>query len=740
LHPKRSNTLPPPSWIGWLWPLVFAATLLVYLPALQGGLLWDDNGHLTKPALQSLRGLGRIWFELGATQQYYPVLHSAFWLEHRLWGDATLGYHLVNVCFHASSACLLAVLLRRLFGSGLRGFEWLAALLFALHPVSVESVAWISEQKNTLSTLFYLLAALAYLRFDSGRNWRYYGAATALFILAVLSKTVAATLPAALLVIAWWKRGSLCGRRDVLPLVPWLAFGAAAGALTAWVEHRFIGLQSADFNLDPLQRCLLAGRVVWFYLGKLFWPADLLFMYPRWRVNAGAPAQYLYFLSAAALLALLWALRRRSRGPVAALLFFVGSLFPALGFVAVYPFRYSLVADHFQYLASLGIFALVAAGWARWAGRARLPALAAAAALLCVLGVLTWRQSRMYADSDTLYRTTLAGNPDCWMADNNLGNSLLAAGRAQEAAGHFESAVRSAAAFGLKTDLAEAYNNLGGALFKEGRIADAADRYELAVRTWPAYPDAHYNLGNLRSHQGRLPEAVAELEQAVRLEPTNPDFHNNLGNALVAVGQPDAAVAQYQAALRADPNVATTRLNFGTVLIFLGRAPEAVQQYQAAVRLLPDSALAQYRLGSALVAAGRFAEAEQPLQRSLALQPEANAQARGDLGYCLLEEGRLPAAIGQLQEAVRLEPGNTDARNNLGAALARSGRHAEAAVQFQEVLRLEPLSASAHANLGGAWLLLGRRSDALREYRAALRLDPNSEDARLGLAQLGATP
>ena len=193
--------------------------IAAYWPVFRAGFIWDDDAHVTRAELQSLHGLWRIWFDLGSTQQYYPVLHGAFWLEHRLWGDAPLGYHLANVLFHATSACLFALALRRLAAPG----AWFAGFLFALHPVCVESVAWISEQKNTLSLVFYLLAAHAYLHFDARRARGQRGGAglyllaTGLFLLSLLSKTVTATLPAALLVVAWWRRGRLSWKGDLLP-------------------------------------------------------------------------------------------------------------------------------------------------------------------------------------------------------------------------------------------------------------------------------------------------------------------------------------------------------------------------------------------------------------------------------------------------------------------------------------------------------------------------------------------
>ncbi|MEN6605303.1 MAG: glycosyltransferase family 39 protein, partial [Bryobacteraceae bacterium] len=231
------------------YALVLCVVLFAYWPSLQGGFLWDDDAHVPAPEMRSLHSLYSIWFDVGATQQYYPLLHSAFWLEHRLWGDAVLGYHLVNVLLHAVAACLLIAILRKLAVPG----AWLTGFVFALHPVCVEAVAWISEQKSTLSAVFYLAAALVYLRFDETRRRRWYFFALVLFITAMLSKTVTCTLPAALLLVFWWRRGRIEWKRDALPLLPWFAVGIGGGLFTARVERLYIGAEGSDYALTFLQ-------------------------------------------------------------------------------------------------------------------------------------------------------------------------------------------------------------------------------------------------------------------------------------------------------------------------------------------------------------------------------------------------------------------------------------------------------------------------------------------------------
>jgi protein O-mannosyl-transferase len=489
-----------------LWAMIFCATLTAYLPALQGGLLWDDSSHLTKPGLQSFRGLGRIWFEVGATQQYYPLLHSAFWLEHRMWGDAVAGYHLTNVALHALSACLIVMIMKRLSLPG----AWFAGFVFPLHPVQVESVAWISEQKSTLSAVFFLACLLTYLHFDLDRRKSKYLLATALFVLALLSKTVTATLSAVLLVIFWWRRGRLEWKRDVRPLLPWFALGISAGLFTSWVERTLVGARGTDFLLTPVQRVLIAGRAICFYAGKLLWPTNLMFFYPHWKIDPSVWWQWLFPAGVLALGTGFVFAARCYRGPLAGFLIFSGTLFPVLGFLNVYPFRYSYVADHFQYLASLGIIVPVTsvlAGATERISSRRAVTIACGFMLILVLGVLTWRQNRTYCDVETLYRESLARNPGSWLAHYNLGVLFAEMpGRLPDAIAEYQAALQ------INPDYAEAHNDLGIALsFTPGRLADAIAEYQAALRIKPENAGAHVNQGNTLSQMpGRQPEAIAE--------------------------------------------------------------------------------------------------------------------------------------------------------------------------------------------------------------------------------------
>lgn len=519
--PKSSQ----PSSFRATWILSFlliAMTLIAYVPAWNGKPIWDDNMHMTKPELRTLDGLTRIWIQPGATQQYYPVVHSVFWVAHQLWGDFPAPYHLLNILLHGFSAVLLFRILRRLAIPG----AWLAAAIFALHPIQVESVAWISELKNTLSGALFLSAALFYFKFDKDRRRSDYFLALVLFAFALMSKTVTASLPAALLVTFWWKSGTLSWKRDALPIVPFFVIGATAGLVTVWAERKLIGAEGHAFDFTVIERFLIAGRVCWFYLGKLLWPADLMFIYPRWEVSQQVWWQYLFPIALLTVLAIVWLLRKRSRGPIAGALLFVGMLFPALGFFNVYPFVYSFVADHFQYLASIGVIVPVTAGlvllFDRTGVRSSSISRGLGILLLLGLGVLTWRQSSAYADPITLYRITLEKNPDCFMAHNNLSVALLEKGRINEAIVHSQKALE------IRPNDAQPHVSLGDALLRMKQIDQAIAHYQTAEKLMPDYVEAHTHLGNAFLLRHEFSKAIAEYETTLRLLPRSIPAHNNL--------------------------------------------------------------------------------------------------------------------------------------------------------------------------------------------------------------------
>jgi protein O-mannosyl-transferase len=711
--------------VTWFVALV-AAVLLAYLPVWRGAPLWDDAGHLTRPELRSLDGLRRIWLEPGATQQYYPVLHSAFWIEHRLWGDAPLGYHLINIVLHGVAAFLVLVCLRRLAVGGAA----FAAFAFALHPVHVESVAWISEQKNTLSAVFALASALCYLRFDGARRRGDYALASGFFVLALASKTATAPLPIALAAAIWWRHGRV-ERRHVAALAPLVVLGAAAGLLTAWVERRFVGATGADFQLAPIERVLVAGRAIVFYAATLVWPANLTFNYPRWQVDAAVWWQYLFPAGLAALvLALAWRARdAAARAALAALGAFVALLVPALGFVDVYPFRYSFVADHFQYLASIPAIAFASAAAA--GGRLRPYAPVAGATILITFAIATWSGSRSYVDAETLYRATLGRNPQSWFAHNNLGLLLLERGRTGEAAAHLEAAVR------LNPAVWEHHANLGLLRLRTGESAAAARHFEDALRLNPSYAEAHNNLGHLLFADGRLADAKSQFEEAIRLKPSLAEAHANLGAILEREGDARAALSEFQAAARLAPDLPAAAAGACGLLWSTGRDEEAIAACTAALSNQPASAESHYGLAVALFRRGRLDEAIVHFEESIRLRPDVG-RTHNDLGVALAAKGQTAAALAETEESVRLQPGDPDASFNLANLLQRLGRPGDAIPHYRRALERKPDDPAIHNNLGGALQAAGRLDQAAAEFAEAIRLKPDFTAARENLRRLRA--
>ena len=664
---------------------------VAYLPVRHCGFIWDDNDYITQnETLRDGIGLGRIWSEVGAVPQYYPLVHTTFWLEYHLWGLDPLGYHLVNVACHALAAMLLWRLVMAL---GLPG-AWLAAAIFATHPVCVESVAWVTERKNVLSAVFYFGAALAYLRFSAlrggteagaaecggrQRRWLWYLTAFALFGLAMLSKTVACSLPAALLLEEWWRAGRL-RPKAIWPLAPFFALGLGLGLLTVYIERHFVGAQGADWSLTLMQRCLVAGRAVWFYAGKLLFPVHLTFIYPRWDPQPGVWWQWLFPAAAVGVVAALWGARRRiGRGPLVAVLFFGGTLFPALGFVNVYPMRYSFVADHFQYLAAVGLIVLAAAAAARLPKRVQMGLMG----LPIVLAALTWQQIAAYRNLETLWRDTLAKNPRCWLAHNNLGVALEQQGKLDEAEAEFRTALE------LNPTFAEALNSLGGHLAGRGRFEEAMNYCRKALEINPVYVNALYNMGNALGGQRRFAEAIPYYEAALRLKPRDYEARSNLGNALVKAGRMDEALAQYRLAWKSRPEEVSLRRNLAAALVGRGELDEAIGLYRGAVRAQPSDPGLRYELGLALALQERWEEAIEQYTQTLRFNAN-NAEARYNLGYALRRQGRLEEATTHFQEALRLKPEFPLAQYNLGCVLADQGRREEAVIHLNEALRLKP--------------------------------------------------
>jgi tetratricopeptide (TPR) repeat protein len=600
--------------------LIVGAALLAYAPVLRAGFVWDDDVFLTEnPLIRSHDGLYRFWCTR-EPPDYFPLTSSMLWFEWRLWGLNATGYHLVNVLLHAASAVLLWRVLLRLRIPG----AWLAGLLFALHPVAVESVAWITERKNTLPMVFYLASILAYLRFEDsatdagshhdgttnapafGGQAPRYLLSLALFLLALLAKTSVVMLPAVLLLLAWWRRGKV-ERRDLLRTVPFFALSLALGLVTVWYQyHSDIGGEVV--RTDSLAaRAAGAGWAAWFYLYKALLPVNLCFSYPRWTTSAshGTLVPGLLFL---AMLCLFAGFRRSWGRPfLFALGYFLLALLPVLGFLNIYFMRYSLVADHWQYTALIGVVSL-AAGWLGWAmerpGARRTVGMAVAGALVLACAVLTFRQTRIYHDEETLWRDTLAKNPKAWIAYGNLGGLLVrkAMMPGADSATLLDEAERCCEeALALQPRQAEAYGHRALLRLARGQGDAAMQDYDKLVELNPS-PESYYDRAAAAARLGRLQQAIEDYGRAIRLRPTYARAYGNRALAFMQLAATQTGQAQYELRRRAfddfdkavtlQPDYALAFFNRGNAWMEIQRPSEAIADYTSAIAIDPGYAAA----------------------------------------------------------------------------------------------------------------------------------------------------
>ena len=642
-----------------------------YLPAmLWGGFVWDDFIWFQSRAVLKWSGLGDIWSWPSLIHRevhYWPLTYTTFWLEHKLWGLAPTGYHVVNVLLHFCNCLLLWRLLLRLAVPG----AWVAAAVFAVHPTHVESVAWIIERKDVLSGLFYLAAVLVWLRFlEQPRPWRY-GLALLLFAAGLLSKSIVVTLPAALLIVQWWKNGRITVR-DLRRMAPFFLVALIITALDLYSVASKTNL--LDYSLP--ERMLIAARALWFYAGKLVWPADLAVIYPRWDISLGDPWAWTCLAGAAALAATLWFARHRiGRGPLAGALFFAVTLSPVLGFVNHGYMDYSFVADRFQYLAGIGVLAVLIGAAAHGAGR--LPAqfksgaTGLVAVVLALLGTMTWSQAGVYRDKITFFRHIVSLNPEARSAHFNLSHALGVAGRTEEA-------------------------------LPPARIA---------VEQRPDDARALCMLGSVLIHLERFVEAEETLGRALEIDPEHKCSRREMAHILRMQGRHEEALQAYRALHEIYPNYALAYAYIGRVLVQLERYEEAVQPL--------SKALAMTRAASSVTA-----ELPKP------------AFVHVLLGTAMRELGRTGAAEAHFRQALQLDPRNMVALDEVAGAHFRRKRYRRALELYRVLLENDPEAASTHADIGVTLYYLDRREEAIRSLQRALALDPSLDSARTNLEEI----
>lgn len=751
--------------------LIFLAAMFVYIPAMQSKWIWDDNLLITQyVVMQHPQGLRIFWFpwtdkELGETvPDYYPITWSTLWLEWRLWGNYPQAYHVSNCIMHAIGAVLLWRVLKKLPIPG----AFLAGLIFAVHPVSVCSVAWVSERKNTLSLIFFLLTLLFYLDYDRTRRWRSYALALFMLLLAMLSKASVVTLPVVMLLASWWRRerghvakpdfldpvvgtwrvegdGQLrvmraAGRwryilADVIRTAPFFVLALACSALVIYFQrHRVIRGEEIYYPGEGTiwWRLAMAGAVPWFYLYKALLPLNLLMIYPRWDIHANVitmspnwqfhPAALVWLLPGVALVAVAVALLCLHRRAWARHLIFAGGYFlvlllPTMGFFDMYFFVHSLVADHWQYLSIIGVIALVvgAGAWAfqhgprtvRWAG------VATGTVLVGVLAVLTWNQTLVYEDQIALWHYNLPQNPKAWMGQYNLG-----------------------------TTLAESVMNEPDPNVRREVLTEALEHLLKATELRPTDDAAQNNAGLTLMNLDRVDEAIPYLHRAVDLSRMggNPQAAMNLSLAYRGKGNLPEALkwGEYAQRVHAHPGP-DLFITYAETLSMAGRREEAIQKLNQALQVAPSYVETWYRRGMAFKAMGQTDQALADFQHVLSLQSNA-APAMVQIALIAQERGRRDEAISLCGQAVLTAPGNLEARYRLGLMLLQAGKSRDAATHLSLVVQASPLFLEARGNLALALLRSGQIDRALVEYRAALEQRPDWVEVMCDLARILAHP
>jgi len=649
----------------FIFALVLAAvTIFAYRPAWNGGLLWDDDVYITNNELLTAPdGLRRIWFSLDSPSQYFPLVYTTFRIEHAVWGLDPTGYHWVNLLLHIANALLVWLVLARLKVPG----AWLAGAIFALHPVQVESVAWITERKNVLMGFFFLLTLLAWVAFldeKTKRSWLLYGLALILYLLALSAKTTACTLPVALFLILWLQKKRISWER-IFQIIPFFVLGIASALLAIWWERYHQGTSRAIFTfLSPIERLLVASRAIWFYLSKLTWPSNLTFIYPRWDIAPTHLLNYAWLLAGLIVCVAIYFLRRYvGRCAEVAAGFFVATLSPVLGFIMLYTFRYTFVADHYQYLACIGPIALASAGLVNLSDtskNSRTLIFSAALCVVAVLATLTWRQAAMYGNIETLWRTTLARNPSCWMA----------------------------------------HNNLGIVLFEKSQLDDAIAHYRTTLQMQPNFWDADYNLGTALLGKGQVDEAIFYCDKAVTMQPNDPDAQVALANALLQKRRIDDAIIHYQkavaaiehsrAALLIQPNNADCHTVLAIALDEKGQSAEAIKHYEKALEISPQSVSALNNLAWLLATGSNASLRNGVMAIQLARQADqlsggTNALVLRTLAAAYAEAGQFGKAIESAKTAMQL--GRSQGDDSLATELQQQIALYELGLPYREMAK-----------------------------------------------------
>jgi tetratricopeptide (TPR) repeat protein len=643
----------------WLIPaLVFLITGIVFAPVAQNQFVnWDDNVNLLENPYYRGLGLAQLhWmFTTFHNSLYRPLTWMTLGADYLLWGMRPAGYHLTSLLFHCANALLFYFLALRIFSIAarppvvpgtvaMRAAAAFAALMFALHPLRVEPIAWASGRENVVSGFFFILTLICYLKAahtvsPGSVNWRWMGAAWVSYALSLLGKGAVVTLPFALLVLdvyplkrLGWDRGFLGpeARRIWREKVPFFVLAVCGGVLALFGKQQSKLLYGLD-QYGLMDRIVQAVYGFAFYLWKTLVPIQLS---PLYEMRTLEVSDWRFLLSTMVLLAItaaLWFLRQRWPWALAAWVYYLVIVAPYIGLAQNGP---QIAADRYSYLACLGWTAQAGAGllhfqdfrMIRKAGRRAFALVAAAIGMLIVvLGFLTWRQTLVWHTSETLWRHALTIDPESFFAHSFLGTALFESGKTEEAIGHLNQALA------LNPGYASAHHALANAFSQRGELEQAIKHYHQTLALDPGSAKAHYNLGLVHARREEWHEAVAQYREALKIDPSDPDYHNNLGLALAKLEKWEDAIEQFRTALRIDPDYFKAHFNLGRVYAHEGKPGDAVQHFTQALRLQPESPEIHQSLGRVLHLEGKKEEALHHYEeaiRLLKLQPASTGAAK----------------------------------------------------------------------------------------------------------------
>ena len=680
---------------------------------------------------------------------YHPLTMLSLMLDYQLHGLHAGGYHLTNVLIHTASAVLLFLILRRMTGALWRSA--FVAAVFAIHPLRVESVAWVAERKDVLSGFFFMLTLWAYARYvekskvQSPKFRVWYGLMLLSFTLGLLSKPTLVTVPFVLLLLDYWpldrfglstlnsdesRAGPQLSTKRALWLVlekiPLFALSAAASVMTVMAEGAAVVPTKGLSLVDRIGNSIMSYVT---YLRQMVYPADLVPFYPfpvgdmfGWKIILALVL--LVAISAVAIAG--W---RKRPYLLVGWLWYLGMLVPMIGIMQIGGFAH---ADRFTYLPMIGLS--VALTWAAadlcagWHHR-RVVLGGCATIILVALIFRAHAQTAYWRNGESLWTHTLACTSDNFIGHYALGNALLKKGSVDEAIAHYQKALQ------INPNDANACYSLGNALLQNGNVDEAIIQYQRALRIKPDYAEAYINLGNALLQKGNVDEAIIQYQMALQIKPDNEEAHINLGNALLKKGNVDEAIIQYQIALQIKPDYAEAHNSLGNALRKKGNVDEAIVHYQKALQIKPNSAEACYNLGNTLIQKGNVDEAIVHYQKALQIKPDY-AEACYNLGSALLKKGSVDEASAHFQKAIEIKPDYAEAYYNLGVVLDRQGKPGEAIDHYQKALEIKPDYAEAHNNLGILLTKQGRTAEAIEHYRRAIELNPNRAEFYNNLGNL----